>query len=145
MIDHETAILNDFDPCLRKCFSRGVITNSRLQPHCLRFLCQNIFNVRGNFLRSAKHVYEIDIVRNVDEAAIDLFAEYLRHVGVVNRHRNDLKAGSLQIPRHIKSRLACLRLGFNTEHCYCSCLIQQVADIRTVREYVFLPVHEQSI
>ena len=95
MVHHETAILNDFDSCFCECFGCGIVANSGLQPYRLRHFCQNIFNVRRNFLRSAKNVYEIDIDWNVDESPVHLLPEYPRRVWIVNRHRNNLKARAL--------------------------------------------------
>ena len=95
MIHHDAAVLNDFDSGFCECFGYGIVTNSGLQPYCLRHLCQNIFNVRRNVLRAAKDVHEINRDWNVDEPAIDLLPEYLRHFWIVNGHRNNLKAGGL--------------------------------------------------
>lgn len=95
MIHHEAAILNDFNPGFCKCLGHALIVNSRLHPNCFRHLRQNIFDVRRNILRSAKDVDKIDLHRNVDEPAKDLFTKNSRRVGVVNRHWNYLESGGL--------------------------------------------------
>ena len=105
MIHHEAAILDDFDPGFGECFGGGIVTNTGLQPYGLRLLRQNVFNVRRDFLRAAKDVYEIDMDRNVDEPSIDLFAEDSRDFRIVNRHRNNLKAGALKVPWDVECRL----------------------------------------
>ena len=141
MIDHEAAILNDFDASIGKYFGGGIVANPGLKPDGFRLLCQNIFDVRRNVLRSAKHVYEIDIDRNVDEPAIDLFTEYSRRVRVVNRHRNDLKTGVLKISWDVECRLAGLSLSFDSKHRDRLCRVQQVAKLVTSRQYVLPPIH----
>lgn len=95
MVHHQAAILNDFDSGFCKCFGRGVVANSGLQPYCFRHLRQNIFNMWRNVLRTAEDVDEIDVDRNVRKPAIDLLVEYSRYVWVINRNRNDLKADCL--------------------------------------------------
>ena len=92
MIHHQAAILNNFDPCFCKCFRRGIVANSGLQPHCLGFLRQDVFNVRKNFLRSAKHIDEIDIDRNISQTTIDLLPEYLRHFRAYGSHGTGQRA-----------------------------------------------------
>ena len=106
MIHHEAAILNDFDPGFGECLGGGIVANTGLEPYGLRLLRQDVFNVRRDVLRSAKDVYEIDIDRNINEPAIDFFTEYSRHFRIVNRHRNDLKAGGLKVSRDVECRLA---------------------------------------
>ena len=76
MVDHKTAILNDFDAGFRKCFGCRIVTNPGLQPYCLRHLRQNIFNVSRNILGTAKDVHEINIDRNVSKPPIDRLVEY---------------------------------------------------------------------
>ena len=105
MIYHEAAILDDFDPGFGECFGGGVVANTGLQPYGLRLLGQNIFNMRRDVPRASKDVYEIDIDRNVNEPAIDLFTKYSRNFRIVNRHRNNLKAGGLKISRDVERRL----------------------------------------
>lgn len=145
MIHHETAILDDFDSGFREWFGRGIVPNSGLQPYCLRHLRQNIFNVGRDVLRTAEDVHEIDIDRNVNEPPVDLLLEYARHVWIVDRYRNDLKAGSLEITWNIVCWFACLGLGLNAEHGDGARLAQQVRDFRRVCKYVLLPIHELSI
>lgn len=85
-------------------------------------------------MRKAEDVHQINIDRNVDEPAIDLLPEYARHVWIVNRHWNDLKAGRLKITGDVKGWLACLRFSLNTKHGYGLRLVQQVRDFGTVRK-----------
>ena len=79
MIDHQAAILDNFDSGFGELFGDGIVANSGLQPYCLRHLRQNIFNVSRNVLRAAKYVNEINVDWNVDEPAKDLLPEYLRY------------------------------------------------------------------
>jgi len=106
MIHHEAAILNDFDPRFGECFGGGIVANTGLQPYGLRLLRQNVFNMRRDVLRSSKDVYEIDIDRHVNEPSIDLFTKYSRDFRIVNRHRDNLKPGSLKISWDVERRLA---------------------------------------
>jgi hypothetical protein len=40
--------------------------------------------------------------------------------------------------------LGCLRLSFDTKHCYDPRIVQQGPYAGTVRDYIFLPIHELS-
>lgn len=84
MINHEAAILNDFDPGVRKYFGHCIVANSGLQPYCLRHFGQNIFDVRWNVRRTTKYVNEINIHRDVYKPPIDGFPENVRDSGIVN-------------------------------------------------------------
>ena len=141
MIHHEAAILDDFDPGFGEYLGGGIVANARLQPYGLRLLRQNISNVRRDFLRAAKDVYEIDVDRNVDEPTIDLFAEYSRRFRIVNRHRNDLKAGVLKVPWDVECRLTCLSLSFDSEDSDGLCRVQQLTNFASRSKYVLLPIH----
>ena len=143
MIHHDAAILDDFDPGFGECFGHGIVVNSGLQPNRLRHLRQDIFNVRRNIFRSSKDVHEIDIDRNINEAAKDLLPEYVCRFRVIDRHGNDLKAGVLQVTGDIEGWLVCLGLGLDTEHRDGPCFVQQRPNVGTVLNYVGLRIHEQ--
>ena len=115
MIDHEAPILHDFNAGAGELFSDGVVTDAKLHPYRLRFLSQQIVEVRRYVLRAAKNVDHIDFARNLLQLAMDLFAEDLGDVGIVNRHRNDLEAGILHVFRNVKGGLTGMCFGLDPE------------------------------
>ena len=70
----------------------------------------------GNILRTAKDVHEIDVDRNVDQFAVDLFPKDMGHSREVNGDWNNLETSRLKITGNIEGRLACLRLDFDPKH-----------------------------
>ncbi len=116
MIDHQAAVLHDFNTGAGELFGDGVVTNAKLHPYRLRFLSQQIVEVRGNVLRAAKNVDHIDCVRNLLQLTMDLFTENLGDVGIVNRDRNDPEAGILHVLGNVEGGLIGMCFGLDPEH-----------------------------
>ena len=115
MIDHQTTILHHFYACPGQNSGYFVVTDAKLHPNRLWFLCQQIVEVRRNILRAPKDVHHIDFVRNLLQLPMDLFAEDLRSVRIVNRDGNDPEPGVLHVLRNVKGGLTGLCFGFDSK------------------------------
>src|SRR5437773_9046482 len=82
----------------------------------LWFFRKQIIEVTRNVLRTPKDIYEIELVRNINQPAVDLLPEYMSYLGVINRHRNDLESCSFEIAWDVKGGLARLRFSLYAEH-----------------------------
>ena len=116
MINHQAAVLNDFDICFCKSLGNRIVPDARLQPHGFRFLCEYVVQVSWNIPGTAKDVYQVDLDGYVDQLAIDLLPKDLGHLRVIDRHGNDFEARGLKIAGNIERGLARLRLSFDSKH-----------------------------
>lgn len=125
MLDHQAAVLDDFDAAAGEIFRRGVIADAGLKPNGRRFFFEDIFDVRADVVGPTKYIDQIDFARYIGEPAINRPAENFSYVGEIDRNGNDIEAGLREILRHIERRLKRLLLGFNAEH----------RDAATLRDY----------
>jgi hypothetical protein len=63
---------------------------------------------------------QVDFARDVDESAVHRAPEDLGDFGVIDWHRDDLKAGIGQISRHVEGRLEGLPLRLSPSACLVS-------------------------
>jgi hypothetical protein len=71
MLDHQAAVLHDFDAGSGQCFRRRVIADPGLKPYRLRSLGQDIVNVTGDVWSPAKNIYQVDVTGNLLQPAIN--------------------------------------------------------------------------
>lgn len=116
MVDHQAAILHDVDACAGETLGRRGVSNAELEPDRARAGGEDVLDVRVDVVWPAKHVDQIDLARDVDETAVDGPPEDLRHVRVIDGHRNHVDAGVHEILRDVERRLKRLGLGLDAEH-----------------------------
>lgn len=75
MIDHQAAILDNFDSGVRQGFSCKIVSDSELHPGALRFRRDDIVQMLRNVLWAAKNIYEVDSDRHFAETAINLLSK----------------------------------------------------------------------
>src|SRR5437868_747483 len=103
--------------------------------------------MRRNVLRTAKHVYHVDMVSNVGEFSINCFAENLCDIGIVNGHRNNFVPGILHVLRNVERRLTGLKFSLDAEDGNRFCLRKKIADLIAARENIVAPIvsHQPQI
>jgi hypothetical protein len=94
MIHHDATVLNDFDSGFCERFGGGIVTNSRLQPYCLRHLSLNIFKMKG-LPEIGENVHEINFDRSVNEPAKTVARVSALLLGAGLLSRNYMKADAL--------------------------------------------------
>src|SRR5438105_13364615 len=93
MIHHDAAILHDLYAGLRQSLGGPVVADAKLKPDRSRRFRQNVFDVLIYIFAAPEDVDEVYRRRNVRQLPIDFLAENLRHLRVVDRHRDHLIAG----------------------------------------------------
>ncbi len=144
MINHQTAVLDYFDPGCCQHLGKRIVPDARLQPDSLRFFREYVVQVRVNILRATKDVDQVDLDGYLDQLAVDLLPKDMGHVRVVDRDRNDLKAGGLKIAGNVKGWLVRLRLSFDPKHGNCCRRGKQLSDLLSAGDEVFLPGHKEK-
>jgi hypothetical protein len=86
VIDHETAVLDDFDACTRKCLGHLVVSYPGLKPDGLGSFRKHVLEMRGDIFRATEHVDNIDLTGNIREAVKDLLAQDHLYVQIVDGH-----------------------------------------------------------
>jgi hypothetical protein len=81
-----------------------------LEPDVFRFRGENIVEMCGEILWPSKHIHHIDGRRNIRHLAINLLAENLGRVRVINWNGDNFISPLLGILRNVKGRLIA-RLG----------------------------------
>src|SRR4051812_4053316 len=93
VLDHEAEVLHDLDARAREPLGRAVVAYAGLEPDRLWFRGEDVFDVRRDVLRAPEDVDHIDGAGHVCEFAVDLLAEYFRHLRVVDGDGDDFEPG----------------------------------------------------
>src|ERR1051325_2943706 len=104
MLDHQAAVLHDFDARARQFLGGGVVADARLKPYGFRLFGEDILDVRVDVVAAAENIDENEAAGNIDEPAVDGTAEDFFNVGEINRHGNHVETGRGEILRHVESR-----------------------------------------
>ncbi len=130
VLDHQAAVLDDFDAGPSELFRNNIVANARLKPDRRGFLSQQIVQMKPDILGSAKDIDEIDRARNLSQFAKDFAAKDFLDFGIVNRNGNYLEAGPDEIFGYVERGLIRLGFGLHAEHGDTPGLQDQSADVR---------------
>src|ERR1051325_12184283 len=113
MFDHQAEVLHDLDSGARELFGYGVVSYARLKPDRVRSRGEYVFDVRRYVLRASEDINHVYTAGYVGELSIDLEAEYVRRLWIVDGHGDDFESGRDQILRDVEGRLILLPLGLH--------------------------------
>jgi hypothetical protein len=130
MLHEETPILHDVDALGRQPVGDGIVAYTELQPHGVRVLGQDVIQMPRHVIGAPEHVDQIDVARDVRQAAVDRLAEDGRDLGVVDGHGDDVESRTGEIRGHGERGLVPLRLGLDPEHGDTLRAGQKVVDVR---------------
>ena len=82
-----------------------------------------------DIVRAAEDIDQIDLSGNINQLAINSLPKDLGYFRIINGHRNNLKAGCVEILRNVKSGLVGLSLCFDAQHGDALGLPDQIADL----------------
>src|SRR6266403_4721853 len=96
-------------------------------------------------IRAAKDIHQVDVTGNLRQPTIDSLTEDLRDLRIIDGHRDDLESGCREIFRHVERGLICLRFCLNAENSNTFALQNQLTDIRSTVDKIFLPAHVSTV
>ena len=145
VVDHQSAVLNDFDACLGEYLCGFVVANAGLKPDGHRAFGYDVVDVGSDVVGPAKDIDHVDAAWNVGQFAINFLTQDHRRFGVIDRHRNNFETSALHVLRHVNGRLIGLGIGFDAEDGDPVGASNEIADLFSRGQKIFLPAHGVSL
>src|SRR5437588_5117739 len=116
LLDHQAAVQDDLDAGFGE-FLRGlVVADPELELDELGLRGVDVVDVRRDVGGAAEDVDHVDGTPDVGQLAVDLLAQNLRDLGVVNGYGDDLVAGRGHVRCDVVSGLIRVRFRLDAEH-----------------------------
>lgn len=115
MLNHQTAVLDDFDACSGELLRHLVVSYTGLKPHGLRLFGQHIIDVTKNVMRAAKDIDKIDVSGDIDQPSVDRLPQNFFDIRVVDRHGNHFETCRVQILGDVECGLRGLPFRFDAK------------------------------
>lgn len=136
--------MDDAYACACESLCNIVVSDSELHPNNGRLQGEKCIQVLGDVFGASKHIHDVD-VPNGRKIANHGQTQYLRHLWVVGRYRDNLDILFTQVLRHVVGGLRRSALRFDPEYRNTSCCACNLDNRVVVGDEFCLPVHGSTL
>jgi hypothetical protein len=115
------------------------VADAGLEPDALGLGGEPVVEVGGDVGGAPEDVDDVDRAGDVGDPAVDLAAEDLGGIGVVDGDGDDLDPGVVEVAGHVEGRLPRLALGLDPHHGHALGAPGDLVDPRAVLDQVLSP------